>query len=241
MNRSLIKGIKQLNGPIRWSGNGWEWPHWILWTDLPALISCSCLGSGIRRHLHLLSFIIYRLLPTFSLPFSSYPASVFTTHNIFSNFFCHYVCSTNTPSTLYFISLMYTKHRFYTTILTLGIDQTHMKIKERINRALQKERVLEGYQNLWGTRDWVDMAQGTWVGRRGLGWKIPPAGQLSCSLKVLNLCRFDALLRSCLDPNSSQVSPSPQLSGLKFLTPHEAFRSLTLQLPIFMSQNSPEK
>lgn len=167
MNRFLIKGIKQLNGPIRWSGNGWEWPCWILWTDLPAHISCSCLGSGIRRHLHLLSFIIYRLLPTFSLPFSSYPASVFTTHNIFSNFFCHYVCSTNTPSTLYFISLMYTKHRFYTTILTLGIDQTHMKIKERINRALQKERVLEGYQNLWGTRDWVDMAQGTWWAEEG--------------------------------------------------------------------------
>lgn len=116
-----------------------------------------------------------------------------------------------------------------------------MEIKERISWALQKERVLEGYQDLWGTRDCVDRAQGTWAGRRGLGWRIPPARQLSCSLKVLNLCWFDALLRSCLDPNSSQVSLSPQLSGLMFLTPHKTFRSLTLQLPIFMSQSSPEK
>lgn len=83
-------------------------------------------------------------------------------------------------------------------------------------------------------------------GQKRAGLKDSTCRSVPCSLTVLNLCRFVALLSSCLDPNSSQVSLF-QLSGLKFLTPHESFRSLTLQLLIFnysgsvMSQSSPQK
>lgn len=213
MNCFLIKGIQQLNGQVKWSGNCWEWSCWIL-RILTFLFTplAPCLGSGLRRHLHfLLPFIVYRSPSCFHFAVQLFSSFLLSPHTIFLITFA--IMCVALLSHLHCILFHWCTQNTKCIRLFLGWDWSSPYGNKRENELASLEvdsplirTVKEGCQSLWGNRDGMDMARG--LGRlKGAGRVHLQASSPAVSKWQISICWFAALIRGFPVPNSPRVSP----------------------------------